>query len=114
MKAWSWGVKNTVAIGHHTLSQEQVKLLLQLQCKEICLMLDSDLPLSKTKKNAEAIKEFARMRDIRLTYWNWTYNLDLDSKSAPVDGTLEQFKYILDNEIEPIEELQEEECENNG
>lgn len=105
MKLFGWGIKNVVAIGSHSLSQEQIKLLLQLQCKEICLLLDKDLPLSETKKNADAIRQHAKLRDIKLSYWNWEYNLDLGPKSAPVDGTLEQFKYILENEIEPIEKL---------
>lgn len=108
MKMWGWGIKNCVAIGSHSLSQEQIKLLLQLQCKEICLLLDKDLPLIETKKNADAIKQYARFRDIKISYWNWTYNLDLEDKSAPVDGTYDQFKYILKEEIEPIEKLDKE------
>lgn len=108
MKMWGWGVKNCVAIGSHSLSQEQIKLLLQLQCKEIYILLDKDLPLIETKKNADAIRQYARFRDIKILYWNWTYNLDLEDKSAPADGTYEQFKYILKEEIEPIEKLDKE------
>ena len=108
MKLWGWGIKNCVAIGSHSLSTEQIRLLLQLQCKTICLLLDKDLPLSETKKNADAIKQYAKMMDVKITYWNWTYNLDLDDKAAPVDGTYEQFKYILEEEIEDIEQIDNE------
>ena len=55
MKAWGWGIKNTLAIGSHSLSPAQCKLILQLQPKTIYLMLDSDLELSETKKNADLI-----------------------------------------------------------
>lgn len=108
MKMWGWNIKNCVAMGSHSLSAEQIKLLLQLQCKEICLLLDKDLPLIETKKNADNIKEYAKFRDIKISYWNWTYNLDLEDKSAPVDGTYDQFQYILKEEIEPIEKLNNE------
>lgn len=108
MKLWGWGIRNCVAIGSHSLSIEQIKLLLQLQCKKICLLLDKDLPLIETKKNADAIKQYAKLRDVKILYWNWTYNLDLDDKSSPVDGTYDQFKYILEEEIEPIETLDKE------
>lgn len=107
MKAFGWDIKNTVAIGSHSLSSAQVKLLLQLQVKEICLMLDSDLPLNETKKNADMIKKYATMRDIKITYWNWHENLDLPSKSAPVDGTFEEFKWICENEIYDVKELED-------
>ena len=105
MKLWGWGIKNCVAIGSHSLSNEQIKLLLQLQCKTICLLLDKDLPLIETKRNADAIMQYTTMTDVKIKYWNWTYNLDLEDKSSPVDGTYEQFKYILENEIEDIDEI---------
>lgn len=108
MKLWGWGIKNCVAIGSHSLSTEQIKLLLQLQCKTICLLLDKDLPLIETKRNADAIRQYAKMMNVKITYWNWTYNFDLDDKAAPVDGTYEQFKYILEEEIEAIETLDDE------
>ena len=73
MKLWGWGIRNCVAIGSHSLSVEQIKLLLQLQCKEICLLLDKDLPLIETKKNADLIKQYAKLRDIKILYWNWTF-----------------------------------------
>lgn len=108
MKMWGYNIKNCVAIGSHSLSTEQIKLLLQLQCKEICILLDKDLPLIETKKNADAIRQYTKFRDIKISYWNWTYNLDLGEKCSPVDGNRKQFEYILEEEIEPIEKLDKE------
>ena len=108
MKMWGYNIKNCVAIGSHSLSTEQIKLLLQLQCKEICILLDKDLPLIETKKNADAIRQYTKFRDIKISYWNWTYNLDLGEKCSPVDGNREQFEYILKEEIESIEKLDRE------
>lgn len=105
MKAWSWGIKNTLAIGSNSLSPTQCKLLLQLQPKTIYLMLDSDLDLRETKKNADLIKSHAALRSVDIKFWDWRDNIELGSKSSPVDGTHEQFKYILEEEIKSIDEI---------
>jgi hypothetical protein len=72
-------------------------------------MLDSDLDLSETKKNADLIKKYAPMRSVSIKFWNWCNNLDLGSKASPMDGTIDDWNYILKNEIEPIENLEEDE-----
>jgi hypothetical protein len=48
------------------------------------------------------------MRQLEIRYWDWEDNLTLDDKSAPCDDTKAEFEYILTNEIEPIENLEEE------
>ena len=98
----SWGYNNTVAIGSNSLSTTQAKLLMSLNPKSVTFMLDKDLPLENTKRNVEVLRQFCKMRDLDIKFWNWTYNLDLADKAAPVDGTREEFIYILENEIEDI------------
>ena len=51
------------------------------------------------------------MRQLKIRYWNWKNNLTLDDKSAPCDDTKEEIEYILKEEIEPLENLTEEEDE---
>jgi DNA primase len=111
MIAWSRGIKNTLAIGSNSLSPTQCKLLLQLQPKEIYLMLDSDLDLAETRRNAGLIKQYMAMSYVPIKFWDWRNNLSLGAKCSPMDGTLEQWNYILANEIRSIEELTEEEDE---
>lgn len=108
MKAWGWGIKNTLAIGSHSLSPTQCKLLLQLQPKTIYLMLDSDLDLSETKKNADLIKNYAKMRSVDIKFWDWRDNLGLGPKSSPVDSDINEWNYILQNEIRNINEIENE------
>lgn len=108
MKAWGWGIKNTLAIGSHSLSPAQCKLILQLQPKTIYLMLDSDLPLEETKKNADLIKNYAKMRSVDIKFWDWRDNLGLGSKSSPVDADIDEWHYILQNEIRDINEISNE------
>ena len=108
LKLDSWQYNNVVAIGSNSLSPTQVKLLLSLNPKSITFLLDKSLPLENTRKNAELLKAFCAMRQIKIRYWNWEDNLTLDEKAAPCDDTKEEFEYILQNEIVDIEELTEE------
>ena len=107
MIAWGRDVKNTLAIGSNSLSPTQCKLILQLQPKTICLMLDSDLDLAETKKNADLIKKYSSMRSISIKFWDWRDSLEVGSKSSPMDGTVDNWNYILANEIKNINELEE-------
>jgi DNA primase len=104
----SWGYNNVVALGSNSLSPTQAKLLISLNPKRITFMLDKSLPLDNTKRNADLLKTFCTMRQLEIRYWNWEDNLTLDNKSAPCDDTKAEFEYILQHEIESIENLEEE------
>jgi DNA primase len=109
LKLDSWGYDNAVALGSNSLSTTQAKLLMSLNPKSVTFMLDRDLPLENTKKNADLLKTFCTMRQLKIRYWDWTDNLTLDEKSAPCDDTKEEFEYIYENEIKDIKELSIEE-----
>jgi DNA primase len=111
LKLDSWGYNNVVALGSNSLSTTQAKLLMSLNPKSVTFLLDKSLPLENTKRNADLLKTFCTMRQLKMRYWNWEDNLTLDDKSAPCDSDKEEFEYIINNEIEPIEDLTEEEDE---
>ena len=105
----SWGHNNVVALGSNSLSTTQAKLLMSLNPKRVTFMLDKSLPLENTKRNADLLKTFCTMRQLEIRYWDWENNLTLDDKAAPCDDTKAEFEYILKHEIEPIENLEEDE-----
>lgn len=109
MIAWSRGIKNTLAIGSNSLSSAQCKLILQLQPKTIYLMLDSSLDLAETKKNADLIRSYAKLRTVDIKFWDWRDSLSFGEKCSPMDGTLDDWNDVLQYEIKDIEELTEEE-----
>ena len=111
LKLDSWGYNNVVALGSNSLSTTQAKLLMSLNPKCVTFMLDRDLPLENTRRNAELLKTFCTMRQLKIKYWNWEDNITLGEKSAPCDDTKEEFEYILRYEVVDIEELTEEEDE---
>jgi DNA primase len=109
LKLDSWQYNNAVAIGSNSLSPTQAKLLLSLNPKSVTFLLDKSLPLDNTKRNAELLKTFCTMRQIKIRYWNWENNITLSDKSAPCDDSKEEFEYIMRHEIEDIENLEEDE-----
>ena len=108
LKMDSWGYNNVVALGSNSLSATQAKLLMSLNPKSVTFMLDKNLPLENTKRNADLLKTFCTMRQLKLRYWSWTDNITLDDKCAPCDDTKEEFEYILQNEIHDINEIENE------
>lgn len=105
----SMGYNNVVALGSNSLSSTQAKLLLSLNPKSVTFLLDKDLPLENTKRNADLLKTFCAMRQIKIRYWNWKNNISLSDKSAPCDDSKEEFEYIMKTEIEDIENLTDDE-----
>ena len=107
LKLDSWGYNNVVALGSNSLSTTQAKLLMSLNPKCVTFLLDKSLPLENTRRNADLLKSFCTMRQLQIRYWNWENNLTLDDKAAPCDDTKEEFEYIINNEIEDINLLEE-------
>ena len=99
MQAWDFGVRNIVAIGSHSLSEKQVRLLLQLQPKKIILAMDEGLPLEQTQKNADMIKNFCTMFMPEVWYWDADQDLDIDPKSSPTDMGKEKFEEIMNEQL---------------
>lgn len=109
LKLDTWGYNNAVALGSNSLSPIQAKMLVSLNPKSVTFMLDKGLSLeNNTLKNIEMLKKFCTMKEIKIRYWDWTDNITLNEKDAPCDDTLEEFKYILREEIKDEEELRKE------
>ena len=106
LKLDSWGYHNAIALGSNSLSTTQAKLIMSLNPRSVTFMLDNSLPLENTKRDVEILKSFCTMKTLDIKFWNWEYNLDLDDKCAACDGTMEEFIYILENEIEDISKLE--------
>ena len=109
LKMDSWGYNNVVALGSNSLSTTQAKLIMSLNPKKVTFLLDKSLSLENTRRNADLLKTFCTMRQLEIRYWNWEDNITLDDKAAPCDDTKAEFEYILTHEIEPIENLEEDE-----
>lgn len=95
----SYGYRNAVSIMGNILSESQAKQLLSLNAKEYVFMLDEGLDLEVTFQNAKMLKGFAVMRDVKVSYFDWTQSLEIGEKESPTDGGKEIFEYIIENEL---------------
>lgn len=98
-QGWCFGAKNIVALGNNSISEKQVKLLLQLQPKRIIIALDEGLEFEQTQKNADMIKNFCTMFMPEIWYWDSTMDLDIDLKSSPTDMGKEKFEEIMKEQL---------------
>ena len=99
MQAWDFGVRNIVALGSHSLSEKQTKLLLQLQPKKIIVAMDEGLEFEHTKRNADMIKNFGGILTPEIWYWDSTMDLDIDLKCSPTDMGKEKFEEIMKEQL---------------
>jgi hypothetical protein len=105
----SYGYNSAVSIMGSTLSSEQAKILLGFNAKEYCFMMDEGLDPQIIYNNAKLLKSFAAMRECKITFFNWQNSLSVGDKESPTDNGKETFYHILETEIEPIENLEEDE-----
>ena len=105
----SYGYNSAVSIMGSTLSSEQAKILLAFNAKEYCFMMDEGLDPHIIYNNAKLLQSFAAMRECKITYFDWQNSLSVGEKESPTDNGKEIFYDILNNEIEPIENLEEDE-----
>ena len=105
----SYNYNSAVSIMGSMLSTEQAKILLGFNAKEYCFMLDEGLDMQTIFRNAETLKSFAAMREIKITYFDWRDSLAVGEKESPTDGGKENFYYILENEIKELQTEEEEE-----
>ena len=98
-QGWCFDAKNIVALGNNSISEKQIKLLLQLQPKRVIIALDEGLDFEQTKKNADAIKNFCTMFVPEIWYWDSTMDLDIDFKSSPTDMGKEKFEEIMNEQL---------------
>jgi len=79
MKAWSFGEKNFVASGKAGLNEYQIKKIIQMQCKRVCLAYDKDIGMEIIQKDIDRLKYYKEV------YYIIDENDILGEKDAPVD-----------------------------
>lgn len=98
-QGWEFNARNIVALGSNSLSDKQVKLLLQLNPKRIVIAMDEGLDFEQTKRNADMIKNSCTLFSPEIWYWDSTMDLDIESKSSPTDTGKEKFEEIMSEQL---------------
>lgn len=99
MQAYTFGVRNVVALGSNSISEKQSKMILQLQPRKIILALDEGLEFDQVKRDADVIKSCCGMLATEIWYWDANQDLDVDAKSSPTDMGGEKFKEIMEEQL---------------
>lgn len=96
MKAFDWGVYNTVAIGASDITIEQADIIKKLGLDiEIILCYDKD-------KTTQEIKRYAKVFEGRKVYGMFDTEGLLQGKDAPVDRGFETWNQLVKNHIYEI------------
>lgn len=79
LKAWQMGYTIGVAVGCHSLSKEQIKILLSLNIEEVIIAFDTDVSIRHIFKIVDMLKHY-----FKVTVIYDKYDV-LDYKGSPVD-----------------------------
>lgn len=91
VKAHQCGFGYGVAIGCHTLSIQQIKILVALGVEEVIIAFDKDVPLDKLKKYCDILSSY-----VKVTIIYDLYDI-LKEKDSPIDKGLKTFKWFYNN-----------------
>lgn len=96
MKCWEWGYKNTVSAETHSLTDGQIKTILQLGCSNVVLAFDKDVGFFSAKE-----KEMRRQISKLSKFVNVFYICDdinaLGEKDSPADKDKETWELLYKN-----------------
>jgi len=97
MQLWSYGIKNAVAIGSHTISKYQAKKLTHLGV-DIVLAYDKDVMFNENGKFNKKFydKECAKFLDNQIVYCLFDEDGILKEKESPTDN-FEKYKILYEN-----------------
>lgn len=95
IKAWGWGIKNTVASETANISDGQLEILIRAHLPEVIIGWDTDQPLQEIASHPkiQMLKKFTRVSVINDT------NHLLGEKMAPVDKGERVFRDLYERRV---------------
>jgi DNA primase len=108
MQLHTMGIRNCVAVGSHSISEYQAKLMLGLNVKNIVLMFDEGLKLEWIKDNADTLRRCAVMRQVNIKWFDYRDCITIGSKDSPSDHGKKIWDEIVRENIKDIKTLDEE------
>lgn len=100
MKAYGWGYRNTASAEKHTLTDEQIKLLVGLHV-DIVLAFDTDVDY-KEKSLKESINKLKHVANVYLIKDRKRLLGGKQTKNSPVDLTKEIWEELYDSKSKQI------------
>jgi hypothetical protein len=98
MQCYSYGIRNCVALGSGSISNQQVKMILELNPKSVIFMHDYGYEFENIIANINKLKRYSRFNDFDIGYWDWKIR-KFDKKYSPSDLGKDILIKIIENEI---------------
>ena len=100
MKAYGWGYKNCASAEKHTLTDEQIMLLVKLRVN-IVFALDSDIKYTD-KDVYESINKLKRITNVYVIYDRNKLLGGAESKNSPVDLSREIWERLYHEKMKIV------------
>lgn len=100
MQAYSYGYRNCLGLGSHTLSEKHVQLIYQLEPTKVIMAMDKGLKDQFVNENINALRNYTRMSDMEI--WKWIPGNEIPDKASPTDMGKEKFRSIMETQMERI------------
>lgn len=107
MQCYSYGIRNCVSLGSGSISIQQVKMLLELNPKQIIFLHDVGYGLENIMRNIDMVKNYSRFTEVELGYWSY-FGRGYENKVSSSDLGKECLENILQNEITMIRDEDDE------
>lgn len=101
MQCYTYGIRNCVGLGSGTISKHQIKMIYELHPKQVFFLHDAQYEQEAILRNINAFKNYFRLSDIEVGYWNWKKR-NISNKVSPSDLGKNELNKILNNEIEMV------------
>lgn len=109
MQCHSYSIRNCVALGSGSISQKQIRMILELNPEIIVFMHDTGFKLESIKRNISLTKSYSRFSEIQIGYWNY-FGKGYEDKISPSDLGEKKLRQIMKEEISMIgDDIDEEE-----
>lgn len=99
MQCYGYGVRNCVALGSSTISNKQIKMIMELHPKQVIFVHDEGLDFETIERNIKLLRTYTRMFEIEIGYWDSTKDNSIPHKASLSDLGKERLEYGLENEI---------------
>ena len=98
MQCYSYGLRNAVALGSGSISRQQIRMLYEIQPKEVIFLHDVGFDFSSIERNITSYQRYSRFSETKVGYWDWRKS-GLKEKFSPSDLGKDYLKEILEKEI---------------
>ena len=98
MQAYSYGIRNCVALCSGSISRDQIKILHEIQPEKVLFLHDVGFEKDNIIRNIDLFRRYNRFSETKVGYWDWTKG-NYSEKFSPSDLGKNEFNRIINEEV---------------